>query len=138
MKLNTMSKLAGVAALLCMPAAFAQTHTDLKVNVPFAFSVGNHKLPAGEYRVTSEIGSQAITIQSEDNSDSVASIAFTSGKPGATGDARVTFHVYGEQHYLAGVWSPSTGGRTLPESAGEREASRGQKPVEMAILVGQR
>ena len=137
MKLDTISKLAGVAALLCM-GAFAQTHTDLKVNVPFAFSVGNQKLPAGEYRVTSEIGSQAITIQSADNANSVASIAFTSGKRGAIGEARVTFHVYGDQHYLAGVWSPLTGGRTLPKSAGEREAARGQKPIEMAILVDPR
>ncbi len=135
MKFNTISKLAGIAALLCTPAAFAQADNSLKVNVPFAFSVGARKLPAGEYRITSTFGSQAMTIQSEDCRNTVDTLVYSGGKPNRKGEASVTFHVYGDQHYLASVWSPLKGGRTVPKSAAEREASRGQKPVEMAILV---
>ncbi len=135
MKLNTTLKLAGIGALLCMPAAFAQAHTNMKVNVPFTFSVGNQKLPAGEYRVTSSFGSQTMTIQSEDCRKTAISVVYPSATPSAPGEARVTFHVYGEAHYLAGVWSPSTGGRSVRKSAAEREAERGQKSVEMAILA---
>ncbi len=137
MKLNTITQLAGVAALLCMPAAFAQSHTNLKVNVPFSFSVGNQKLPAGEYNITSATGSQIMSITSEESRRTVMSLAGTGGKPSGDGKARVIFHVYGETSYLAGVWSPDTGGRTVPKCAAEREAERGQKPVEMAILVQQ-
>jgi hypothetical protein len=78
--------------------------------IPFAFTVGNKVLPAGEYRVSSE--AQIIRIQSKDGKRNIAVLPIrTIGKQ--FDQSKLTFKHYGNEYQLAQVWLPDGVGREL-------------------------
>jgi hypothetical protein len=80
--------------------------------IPFAFSVGNKVLPAGEYRVSSE--AQIIRIQSKDGKRNVAALPIrTVGKP--ADQVKLTFNRFGNDYQLSQVWLPDGVGRELKQ-----------------------
>ena len=124
-----------IGALLCMAPIFAQTSTNVRADIPFAFQVGDQKLPAGEYTLKAAGGSQIMLIQNTDGK----SVAMTVTMPNAaiTGPevSQVRFRVYGEAHYLAGVWIPGSEGRFLQKSRAEGKSAETKSPLEVAVLI---
>ena len=69
--------------------------------IPFAFSVGNRVLPAGEYRVISE--SEFIRIQSKDGKHNIVALPVRAVGTNAV-KVELTFQRYGDDYQLSQVW----------------------------------
>ena len=79
--------------------------------IPFAFSVGNKVLPAGEYRVTSE--AQIIRIQSKDGKRNVAALPIRTVGTKPADRVKLTFTRNGNGYQLSQVWLADGVGREL-------------------------
>ena len=109
------------------PAKAQSLQYPLRANIPFDFTVGNEKLPAGKYsfqRAQPDAGDMIIQITGKEHSiisrSTVPVITFTP-KDRST----LVFHKYGDQYFLVQVWPAAAGtGRELIKSRAEREAQR--------------
>ena len=93
---------ATIALCLMTPAAHAQrSDLDLRFHAPFPFNVGNNTFAAGDYLVT-RLGHLKLIFSNRENhtAASVSVLPASSHKYG-NGDARVVFHRYGSQYFLA-------------------------------------
>lgn len=118
--LNVVVTLCVISALSI--AGFAGLDRSLKANIPFDFMVAGKKLAAGEYTVEREAVRGALVIRNWETKKAVAAIAHDSEK-GVNGKARLVFHRYGNQYFLARVIG-ETMGTELPTSGAEREAAK--------------
>ena len=140
MKKNLLS-LAMSLALLMSTAAQAQS-THLKVTVPFEFTAGTVLLPAGEYEVKTvgPSGGPLLSIRSL-NSDKglyLGSNSCQSLNPVA--DAKLVFHRYGQQYFLAEVWTRhSSVGHQIQVSSRQTElAARNQSKNEVVLIASEK
>ena len=130
---KTLLQVAAVG-LVCLAPVFAQTSANLTVDVPFAFQVGDQKLPAGEYTMKASGGSPIMLVQSKDGKAMTITITWPDPNGIGANVAEARFRVYGDAHYLAGIWIPGTEGRYLQESRAERKSAEGKSPIEVAVL----
>ena len=105
----------------------SRNRQQLRVDIPFAFSVGNKSLPAGEYRI------QVVNPSSD---KSVLQIASLDGRTtmmvrtvdiegSSTSRAKLTFRHYGDQYFLAQVWmAAESTGLATPNSGAEKTLRR--------------
>jgi hypothetical protein len=96
-----------ICLLFTAVSLFAQTENRplMKVNVPFAFTVDNQTLPAGQYYVVSVTPERAIRLSSADgkHSATVNDLPNYASMPSA--NSRLVFHRYGNEYFLAQVWT---------------------------------
>jgi hypothetical protein len=129
-KMLTMVGLVNVFAMVVMVgAAHGQSLSNrIRINIPFDFTVGNNKLPAGEYSIGRAQPSSGDTVLLISNVNEVANLlpltnAAQSVEP-KHADTLV-FHRYGDQYFLYQVWpAGATIGRVIPKSRSEREIAR--------------
>ena len=112
----------------CATAAVqAQTTERMVFNVPFEFTAGGERLPAGEYaiRPTSR-GGAAYFIQSRDGrSVAAVSVKNTLRADENASQAQLTFNVYAGQYYLSQVRPGGDGaGAEFHKSRAEREVAK--------------
>jgi hypothetical protein len=108
-----------VAFAIATPAVYAQT-TVLSANVPFAFSVEQSQLPAGDYSVR-EVGDRATLVQAKDGSSHVMGLYSNAG-PARSNESKLVFHKIGDRYFLTEIWtSTSNQGLHVPESRLEKE-----------------
>src|SRR5204863_10163138 len=121
------------AGLSAVPSAKSSVRVTVKV--PYAFHVGSNRLPAGEYTLTADMGSQVLKVTSRDTRKGLVRMTLPqfSGVQGIP-YAHVAFRVYGEQYYLAAVWVPGADGRSLQLSPAEREAAKANARMTIALL----
>src|SRR5205807_2213376 len=86
-----------LAVLIALPAAMAQG-VALKANIPFAFTVGDQPLPAGEYTVSSPV-SGLIRVTNNQTHDS-ATIVSNRGSHDAGKNSKLLFNRYGNRYFL--------------------------------------
>jgi hypothetical protein len=79
--------------------------------IPFAFSVGNKVLPAGEYRVSSE--AEMIRIQSKDGKQTITVLPIRTGAANPVNQTKLTFRLSGNDYQLSQVWLADGVGRQL-------------------------
>jgi hypothetical protein len=110
-------------------AAQAQSsgHTQLIANIPFAFSVGNKTLPAGEYtvvQVNPASDHAVLQLRSRYGSASVmVQMNATIGR--ATENARLVFDRYGDRYFFAQAWvDGDRNGLQAPKPRAERFIER--------------
>ena len=119
------------ALLIVASAAVAQGQSlanRARFNVPFDFTFGEKKLPAGQYTVGRAI---------QNSDDHVVSIADRDGRSKAlqlsnavfttreNSRAVLVFHRYGDQYFLAQVWQARASvGRQFAVSKKERELNK--------------
>ena len=85
--------------------SYAQTSLTIRVEIPFAFTANRKTLPAGTYRITPVSDNRSVwRIHGEDSGEFISVNALTAVE--RSGDLRVTFHRYGEMHFLAGFTTP--------------------------------
>jgi hypothetical protein len=118
---------------------FAQTenHTLMKVNIPFAFSVEDRSLPAGEYFVFTVTPERSIRIASIDGKQSaiVNDLPYYASNPSPS--SRLVFHKYGKEYFLTQVWTAGQDVARNPLSSKRAMeiASSGGKPQTFTVLA---
>jgi hypothetical protein len=123
--------------LLLSAAAQAQT-TQLKVMVPFEFIAGNVQLPAGEYEVTSagSWGGPTLLVRNVNSKGGsfVVSFSCSSKKPAA--DAKLVFHRYGQQYFLAEVWNRNSSlGNQIRVNSRQTQLAGNQSGDEVVLIA---
>jgi hypothetical protein len=135
----------GLAFAATVVTANAQlTSTHVIADIPFDFVVGKATLPAGKYTVTSATSAgDALRITSRDNDSSAIRLCSAAMDKSEKRKARMVFHRYGQQYFLAEVWSGDNYGRLVFESKQERNlrrelemiASKSDSPTESYQIV---
>ncbi len=96
----------GALSLLFSTVAYAQSS---QANVPFAFTAANTELPAGNYFIQQKADSKFISIVDSKTGKAVFAFASEQQTLPYNAPAKLVFHRYGNQHFLAEVW-PGGGG----------------------------
>ena len=128
-----------VVLSLFLNATGAYAQSVAKVNVPFAFKVGEAQLPGGCYTITSFLYEQnMIMIRNCETGAAVVSLAAPE-YPRDT-SSRVVFQRLGDQYFLAEIWGDASSlGMTIPASKLAREfqvasgSSAAGKPFVIAL-----
>lgn len=123
-----------LAALLVSSALGQNNRGDTVTNIPFAFTVTNHTLPAGRYTVT-RMSETALGIFNVHHQGTIVLTHEIEGEAdGST--ARIVFHRYGNAYFLSEVWlaARATGRKAFPTSA-ERELAATETGSELAVLL---
>ena len=120
------SFLAVVAAGAGIQAAQGQSlNTHVRAQIPFDFTVGDKKFPAGEYSIGRAQSGDDALLEVSSVKGNLTAFRLTSEELSLTRKASDTlvFHQYGDQYFLYEVW-PAGGnvGRALLESRSERAA----------------
>jgi hypothetical protein len=122
MKCNVFGILAIVTLSLLISVPIMSAQTIATASVPFAFTVANTEMSAGNYVITS-VSDSAIVVINRSKGTSVISL-FHSEQPRNNNDAtKLVFHRYGDKYFLSQVARGS--GETviqLPISKQENEA----------------
>ncbi len=132
---RTMMKLTAALALAVtfgIATASAQTNSNLRADVPFNFTVGKTALPAGDCAVV--IADKVARIACADDQTGIVGQEARNDAPAT---AKLVFHKYGDQYFLAEVWTDSKG-LILSESAAEKEmraSAATPKYTTMAVLL---
>ena len=121
---------------LAATATYAQSNMRLVAHIPFDFQAGGKVLPAGDYSVTQITqGSSGVLVRSEDGDSAVIVLSNgTEAKANQSERARLDFHRYGDQYFLATVWGPERQGRSILESRRERSLRKEMRIAERAGL----
>jgi hypothetical protein len=82
----------------------------MTVNVPFAFAVEDHSLPAGEYLVLTVTPERSIRITSIDGKHSAIVNTLPNYTKTPSANSRLVFHKYRDEYFLSQVW---TGGQNV-------------------------
>jgi len=90
--------------------------------IPFAFSVGNKVLPAGEYRVSSE--AEMIRIQSKDGKRTITVLPIRTGAANPVNQTKLTFRLSGNDYQLSQVWLADGVGRQLKRQRTNSDVSQ--------------
>ena len=120
-----------LALTISVPTISAQT--IVKANVPFAFTVGQTEMPAGNYLVSS-VSESAIAITDRNTGTSVISLFRSEQAKNNDETAKLVFHRYGEKYFLSQIGRGFGGSLIqLPTSKQEQEAQ-----IQTARLASQK
>jgi len=138
MKRKSLNIIAGLSLLLVVTATSAiaqQTLETAKVEIPFAFTVGKDRLPAGKY-VISKNGS-TLLIRNTSGKGSVAVLPFRRiGNEREWTKSRLVFNRYYGEYFLSQVWMPGDRfGRELRTSEKELATARNTPRERTEIVI---
>ena len=145
--LTMLTLVVGLTLVAAVVSANGQsTSTLVTADIPFDFIVADQTLPAGKYTVrnVSDDG-KGLKISSRDGESSVMRLSNLANEKSKKRNARMVFHRYGQQYFLAEVWTGDNYGRQLLKCKRERHlrqelASNGSKSdatFEVVEVVGQ-
>ncbi len=129
-----------ICLLLTAATIFAQTTPSqrlMKVNIPFSFGVEGHSLPAGEYLVLTVTPERSIRIVSNDGKRSALINTLPNYANQPSTNSRLVFHKYGNEYFLAQVWTAGQNVARNPLSSKRAMeiASSGGKPEARTIIA---
>ena len=111
--------------VLVVASVYANPYSRIRVTIPFAFAVGDKTLPAGQYTVErNRIAPELLIVRSADGRATATGFTKQVQRPTTQTQAKLVFHRYGNQYFLAQVWRMD-GGEAFPKSRAERAAARG-------------
>jgi hypothetical protein len=121
MKRNLIAMLSLVVVSLIFNATSVYAQSFAKAHVPFAFNVGQKRLPAGTYELKIDgVASSNIMIRNIETKESTLSIA--GYEPPRNTESKLVFNRVGNEYFLSQVWSGSgSPGMRIPTSKRERE-----------------
>ena len=129
--------LAAVAlVLMSLAPAYAQKITAA-VNIPFAFTVDDVRMPAGEYLITSP-SEKVISIQRVGGSEVETAIINGNGPVRGDGSPKLVFHRYGSEYFVTTAYLPNQDhAHEFMASAAEIQLARNtrQQTQELAMIV---
>lgn len=126
---KVITKVSLLAAILLVTSVTSTQGQSLayriKANIPFDFSVGEKRLPAGTYsvsRMSQNSGDTVIAITGEDGRPKAIGLSNSAQRLDARSQATLVFRQYGDQYFLFQVWpAGATLGREFSKSRSERE-----------------
>ena len=120
-------------------SANAQLSIPIRAKIPFDFTVGDKKLPAGEYtfsRLSGFSDSKTLSVSSE-GSTRVFQSTFEAQVLIPKKDSTLVFHRYGDQYFLEQIWSGGEQeGTQVPESRSERTIRRQLAQTQQSNMSG--
>ena len=123
--LTMLALVVGLALATTSVSANGQSKSIVSADIPFDFIVGNKTLAAGKYMVNSATGDgQALNIRRREGKSAVLVLTHEATEQSKKPIARMVFHRYGQQYFLAEVWSGDQYGRKLLQSKRERNLRR--------------
>lgn len=133
---SRMVQIACLGIALVASAAYAQSER-IVANVPFDFYAGSTLMSHGTYAIGGATALPVASIRCQDCQDKLAlltnPVAARKIEP-----AKLVFHRYGDQYFLAQIWQGGEVGRSVPASTRERELrADGARPM-MAVIVALR
>jgi len=121
-------------------SANAQLSTPIRARIPFDFSVGDKKLPAGEYtfgRLSGFSDSKMMLVSSVDASTHLFQSTFGAQVLTPKNESTLVFHKYGDQYFLEQILTQGEQvGAELPESRGERTVRRQLAQTQQSNMSG--
>lgn len=107
------SKLALACALFM--GAFVQAHsqTQIRVNVPFDFTVGNHTLPAGQYEVNTVPNNESAWRINNHQGNSAVMLTNAVSAPKVDHTCSLLFRKFGGEYSLVEFWLDGNQGRDV-------------------------
>ena len=126
--------------LLFTAAMFAQVTSSqqlMKVNIPFAFGVQDQSLPAGQYLVVTVTPERSIRIVSSDGKRSAIVNTLPNYAKEPSSNSRLVFHRYGNEYFLAEVWTAGQDVARNPLSSKKamESASNGERPEAFTVVA---
>ena len=116
--------------ILCaaVASANAQLIYPIRAKIPFDFSMGDKKLPAGEYTfspLSGFSGNRTISVSNVDFGTRVFQSTFGAQVLTPKDESTLVFNKYGDQYFLEQIWTVGERvGAQLPESRSERTVRR--------------
>jgi hypothetical protein len=101
-----------ITAILMASASFAaqaQNRALIKANIPFAFTVENVELPAGNYTISSLAPDSLIMVQSADGRHAAIVHMQESAKLQDAKQTMMVFRHLGNEFFLSQVWQQGSG-----------------------------
>jgi len=116
----------GLALAAGVNSANGQSNSHaVTAEVPFDFIVGNKTLAAGRYIVSSATSDgQSVRVFNREGKSAAFRLSTQVPEKGGKRNARLVFHRYGQQYFLAEVWSGDSWGRQLTACSHERNLRR--------------
>ena len=137
MKRTAYTTMAAVAlVLMSLVPAYAQK-TSATVNIPFAFTVDDVRMPAGEYQITAP-SEKVISIQRVGGSEVETTIINGNGPIKGDGSPKLVFRRYGNEYFVAAAYLPNADhAHEFVASAAEIQVARNikQQTVELAMNI---
>jgi hypothetical protein len=133
---NFLTNLMTAAALLCtLGGALEAQSYQVTAKVPFEWQANGHHFSAGNYVIAKEQSSPVIAMRDVD--DGKGAFLMISEATGKNSQPRLVFHRYGNQYFLAEVWTPGAIGWRLHFSSAEREtiASKNSPRAETVLVA---
>ena len=129
----------GLLLVMSAVSVRAQSQRNEVTKIPFSFIVGDKTLPAGAYRIepNSRNYDKVWLVQSSDGDASALFSTIPTRSFETQEKSKLVFRKYGDQYFLAEVWTESNG-LILAETPAEKEmrASAGtSKYTTMAVLL---
>ena len=123
-------------ALAAVAAVYAQG-TTVTANVPFNFYMGSKLMPPDAYRVN-ETSIRAVAWMVSAHRDAIKAVTtFKVIGNREAEPARLVFHRYGEEYFLAEIWTgDGPNGRAVPRSPREKELAEDEAaPLSVIRIV---
>ena len=121
-------------AVVAVPA-YGRLHNQIRVTIPFAFSVGKTVLPAGEYTVR-DLANGALRVSCKNGAAAIALARIETEGTSSDGVPTLVFNRYGTEVFLMEVktgWDESC--YKLPATAAEQRLARaGTVPREVLMI----
>ena len=132
-----MTKIFAATITAGVMAISAMAQPTVTANIPFAFYVGDMKLPAGSYEIET-VRPQVLRIKNASTHNVAAAfnpVPIT--RPEAPGrPGRLVFYRYGVSYFLSEMWpAGSSTGRLVPRSDFQLELARKTLPIRIESLT---
>lgn len=143
-RLMMMTLVVGLVFAASVVSANGQSGSILvTADIPFDFIVADKTLPSGKYMVR-EASSNGLSVTSRDGKSSAIRLSSAAVDTSKQRRARMVFRRYGQQYFLAEVWSGESFGRQLLKCNKERHVREelgskrdGQASYEIVEVVAQ-
>jgi hypothetical protein len=139
-RLTMLSLVSMFTLCAAVASANAQLSNPIRAKIPFAFSMGDKTLPAGEYtfsRLSGFSDTKLMSVSSVDASTRVYQSTFGVEVLTPKNDSTLVFHKYGDQYFLEQIWSyGEQGGTQVPESRIERTIRQQLAQTQQSNLSG--
>ncbi len=128
-----------IAAILTVFAvvatsAFAQSLT-LRASIPFAFTTGDNRLPAGDYRLSIDPIFHRMLVQQE-GGPAMYLTTTAVREPKNVTKAALVFNQYGNHYFLHAIYDPARSvAIEWPQTNAERELAKTLGRVEVAVSM---
>ena len=138
-RLTILSLVSMFTLCAAVASADAQNLRPIKAKIPFAFSLGDKELAAGEYTFSrlSEFANNKTMLVSMGSSTPMFRSILEAQILTPKNKSTLVFHRYGEQYFLEQIWTAGErDGTQLPESRSERTIRRKLAQTRQSNLSG--